>query len=205
MKKFNRFKPAKFERGEGLFFTSDQHFNHANIIKYANRSFNNISEMNQTMINNWNNVVSKADTVFILGDFCFAPAVGWEKILKQLAGDKVLILGNHDYKNFHPNLYPYFIDVRDRMEIQIESQKIMLDHYPAVSYNGMNRGSWQFYGHIHEQKFEYATSLQYCVCVEQNQYTPISYREIEEIINYQIDNNLININKDKWDIIQDMK
>ena len=96
--KIDKYKVTKLETGKNLFFISDLHFSHANIINLANRPFKDVLEMNKTLIENWNNTVSKSDTVFILGDFCFGQASVWEKLLRQLNGNKVLILGNH--KNY---------------------------------------------------------------------------------------------------------
>ena len=96
--KFEKYKVTKLETGKNLFFISDLHFNHANIINLANRPFKDVLEMNKTLIENWNSIISKNDTVFILGDFCFGQASVWQKVITQLAGDKVLILGNH--KNY---------------------------------------------------------------------------------------------------------
>ena len=58
------------------FFTSDTHFGHANIIKYCNRPFSSLEEMNSTIIRNWNEMVKPEDTVFFLGDFCFKNGPG---------------------------------------------------------------------------------------------------------------------------------
>ena len=96
--KIDKYKVTKLETGKNLFFISDLHFNHANIINLANRPFKDVLEMNKTLIENWNSIISKNDTVFILGDFCFGQASVWQKVITQLAGDKVLILGNH--KNY---------------------------------------------------------------------------------------------------------
>ncbi len=65
---------------EHTFFTSDTHFNHANIIRFCNRPFKDVEQMNEVMIANWNNVIGKDDTVFHLGDFCLG-AAEWTKIL----------------------------------------------------------------------------------------------------------------------------
>ena len=84
---------------EQTFFTSDTHFNHANIIRFCNRPFKDVEQMNEVMIANWNNVIGKDDTVFHLGDFCLGGAAEWTKILDRLNGKIYLIMGNHDLKS----------------------------------------------------------------------------------------------------------
>ncbi len=79
-----------------IFIVSDTHFNHANIIKYACRPFENIQDMNQALIEGWNSVVRPNDKVFHLGDFGFGTDEQITSILSQLNGNKTLILGNHD-------------------------------------------------------------------------------------------------------------
>ena len=54
-----------------IYFIADTHFNHANIIKYCNRTFKNTHEMNEYIIQKWNSVVKKDDTVYHLGDVGF--------------------------------------------------------------------------------------------------------------------------------------
>ncbi len=88
----------KFDKNR-VFFTSDTHFNHANIIKFCNRPFKNVDEMNEALITNWNKVVSADDYVFHLGDFCLGGSAEWTKALDCLNGKIFLILGNHDLKN----------------------------------------------------------------------------------------------------------
>ena len=81
-----------------VFFTSDTHFNHMNIISYCQRPFRDIHEMNETIIVNWNNAVAPDDIVFHLGDFCLGGANEWNRILDRLNGRIYLILGNHDIR-----------------------------------------------------------------------------------------------------------
>ena len=59
----------KFD-GNKVFFTSDTHFYHGNIIRFCNRPFKSVEMMNETIISNWNNTVGQDDIVFHLGDFC---------------------------------------------------------------------------------------------------------------------------------------
>jgi calcineurin-like phosphoesterase family protein len=61
---------------KNIFFTSDTHFYHTNIIKYCNRPFSSVEEMNQKLIENWNNTISEHDTIFHLGDFMFKKKLG---------------------------------------------------------------------------------------------------------------------------------
>lgn len=79
--------------------TSDPHYWHANVIKYCSRPYATVEEMNEALIENWNDVVAPEDIVIVLGDFAMA-ARAVETILPRLKGRKKLILGNHDFP--HP-------------------------------------------------------------------------------------------------------
>ena len=82
-----------------IWFTSDTHFYHSNIIGFCKRPFKNVEDMNETLIENWNRVVGQDDIVFHLGDFCLGGSAEWTKILDRLNGKIYLIMGNHDLKN----------------------------------------------------------------------------------------------------------
>ena len=88
-----------------IWFTSDTHFGHENIIKYCERPFKDYKEMDETIIKNWNERVADEDVVYFLGDFCFkkskeAPTGNvFEYYRKQLKGDIIFIQGNHDRNN----------------------------------------------------------------------------------------------------------
>ena len=71
------------------FYTSDLYFNHGNIIRYENRPFDTVEEMNETLIRNWNRKVKKGDEVYILGDFTFSDGKTANELLKRLNGNSV--------------------------------------------------------------------------------------------------------------------
>lgn len=77
------------------FFSSDQHFGHTNVIGYCNRPFANIQQMNDTLISNWNDIVTNEDHIYVLGDFSMS-INSMVEITPKLNGTKYLIPGNHD-------------------------------------------------------------------------------------------------------------
>ena len=79
-----------------IYFTADQHFGHANIIKLCSRPFSDVQEMDEALIENWNRRVTNGDTIYIIGDLLFRNSVPTEEYLQRLKGKKHLILGNHD-------------------------------------------------------------------------------------------------------------
>lgn len=93
---FEQLKPLKLDSSkQRIFFTSDLHFGHQNILKFCNRPWKTTEEMDEALIKRWNSVVGKDDIVFNLGDFAFAPDRRWKEVLSRLNGHHYLILGNH--------------------------------------------------------------------------------------------------------------
>ncbi len=180
---------------DGLFFTSDTHFNHANILDYCQRPFDNIEQMNEALINNWNRVVGKNDIVFHLGDFSFGGAAYWNNILDRLNGKIHLVVGNHDLRNMRPSIMSRFECVAMQMYIEVEEQPIYLNHNPFLCYGGSYDNVWQLFGHVHTRqnntgqdapRLNVLFPTQYDVGVDANNYTPVSFRQIKDIINKQI-------------------
>ena len=112
----------KFD-GSRVYFTSDTHFNHANIIRYCQRPFKDVTDMNEAMIANWNRTVGDDDIVFHLGDFCLGGAAEWTQILDRLNGKIYLILGNHDLKNIRQGFIGRFEHVAMQMHIEVGKKK----------------------------------------------------------------------------------
>lgn len=180
-----------------VFFTSDTHFYHANIIRFCSRPFKDVDEMNESLIANWNSVIGLDDIVFHLGDFCFGGAAEWTKVLNRLNGKIYLILGNHDLKNIRHGFIGKFEQVVMQMYIEIDKQKIYLNHCPFLCYGGAYSGTWQLFGHVHtsnhntgkdKSRLNMLFPTQYDVGVDNNNFTPISYAEVKRIINKQIEN-----------------
>ena len=139
-----------------LFFIADTHFGHSNIIKFDNRPFENIDEMETILIQNWNNTVTEKDIVYILGDFCWSRSESeWIRILKLLNGQKVLIKGNHDLKQMSATLKNMFADIKEYKEIKENGIKIIMSHYPIPFYRGsFNENTFMLHGHVHETTLE---------------------------------------------------
>lgn len=129
------------------FYISDTHFGHSGIIRYDNRPFTNVEEMDETIIKRWNDAVSNNDTVYILGDFSWYKEGQTLEILNRLSGKKVLIKGNHD--RISPKVSRKFMKVCDYLEIKNNGQKVVLSHYPMPFWNGQFRNSVHLYGHVH--------------------------------------------------------
>lgn len=129
------------------FYISDLHFGHKNIIKYDNRPFFTVTEMDEEMIHNWNGVVRPVDDVYVLGDFCWNNSGRWREIIDRLNGTIHLVYGNHDQvaKKKH-----FFEDEADYMEIVDNGHNIVLCHYPILFYKNMLNGWVHLYGHVHE-------------------------------------------------------
>lgn len=133
------------------YYISDTHFGCQNSFK------DRTLEHDQKIINNWNNIVTNADTVYILGDI---GKIGGNKdneylcrCVSVLKGRKVCVLGNHDKELKDARLRQLFVEVCDRKEIIDNyngmSQKLVLLHSPEIFWNGQHKGSILLYGHLH--------------------------------------------------------
>lgn len=193
-------KKYDFGDGSNVFFTSDTHFYHEAIIYMCDRPFINEEEMNNILIDNWNKVVGKNDIVFHLGDFCFGGPPKWINVLEKLNGHIYLIMGNHDFKNLKDNVTQYFVDVVQQMRIQIDGWTLYLNHYPYLCYGGAwntDRKVGEVFGHVHSgpnckgkdfPRLEHLFSTQYDVGVDNNNYKPISWKEVKQIFEKRINN-----------------
>ena len=160
-----------------IFLISDLHLNHRNIIKYTERPFSSVEEMNNALINNLNSIVTNNDRVFMLGDFCLA---GKDKIIecgRALNGRKTLILGNHDSASLN-TYYVAGFEMISKYPIFLKDTYI-LSHHPIPDCKYKN-----IHGHIHNKPLLFSNPENYFnVSVENINYTPINLTEIEAYFN----------------------
>jgi len=168
-----------------LYFIADTHFSEENIMRYENRPFESVVEMDSALIQRWNSRVCEGDEVYILGDF---GAQGHEAaILGQLNGIKCLVKGNHDVKANQYYRDAGFEEVYD-CPVIIKSFWI-LSHEPL--YVNTNMPYANLFGHVHNSPiFKTYSSQHYCVSVERIDYTPISFDEIVRTIQSKGNENL---------------
>jgi calcineurin-like phosphoesterase family protein len=155
-------------------FTSDSHYYHRNIIKYQNRPFASIEEMNEGMIKNWNDLVKPDDHVFHLGDFSFGDTDSSQLILNRLIGHKHLILGNHDKPRTLPKTGWESID--SIREISVKGHKVILCHYAMRVWNRSHHESYMLYGHSHGHLP--GTTQSQDVGVDVFAYKPVTFEQI---------------------------
>jgi calcineurin-like phosphoesterase family protein len=160
-----------------IWFTSDTHFGHANIIKYSNRPFTDVDEMDKILIQNWNAKVRPDDTIYHLGDFAFHH---FKRYRDQLLGHIHFIKGNHDKeadKNKHR-----FESYHNLSQISVDGQPIVLCHYAMRVWNKSHHGAWQLYGHSHGSLPDDPNSLSFDVGIDCHNYFPISFDEVKAIM-----------------------
>ena len=185
----------KFEP-EKVYFTSDTHFGHENIIRYCGRPFRNAEEMNAELIRRWRETVPEDGIVFHLGDFAHGGSRLWNDIHHALTGRKYLILGNHDMKALRQGYMGQFEHVAQQMTIKVGGQTIVLNHNPFLCYGGSYRDVWQLFGHVHSgpashtgldhPRLRMLFPLQYDVGVDNNDFRPISFAEVKAKIEAQV-------------------
>lgn len=170
-----------------IFIISDTHFGHANCLNFKRpdgsplRPFKDVTEMDETMIANWNNTVKPSDKVYHLGDVAFRNATFFDSVLTRLNGEKVLIKGNHDQLKM--SVYArHFKDVRAYHHLD----KYVLSHVPIHPYS-LDRWHGNIHGHLHANMVPNDRRY-FNVSVEHIEYTPIAFETIrcyyKEVMEY---------------------
>ena len=183
------------DKTEDVFFTSDTHFNHKNIIRYCNRPWNsgkdvngqlivsddNVNEMNEAIISSWNKVVPPNALVWHLGDFALGDRSKIPEIVARLNGRINLVLGNHDHKDVKRFLNAGFNRVYDHPVLI--NKFVILTHEPLEFLN-VNCPFFQIFGHVHDSEhYQTWSKTGACVCVERHDYAPVSWTKIYDKYN----------------------
>ena len=185
-----------------IWFTSDLHFGHRNVIEYSKRPFANVEEMNQTLVKNWNAKVKDEDTVYIIGDLSLGPFRDMKVFLEQLKGHKYLIKGNHDRYSIGQYLSIGF-HVYHELKLEMLGKTFRLSHYPYApswfrkffAYKSelryldrrapRIRGEYLIHGHTH-MKYKIRDRMIH-VGVDAWNYSPVSLTQIEALVAKGVD------------------
>ena len=159
------------------FFIADEHLGHKNIIKYSNRPFSSVHEMNQEIIDRYNSVVGEKDIVVHAGDFTLEKDAS--KYIRQLKGNHIFIKGSHD--KWLGRNHPIQI-----WEKKIEGQYLVVCHYCMKVWPRSQYNSWLLYGHSHGRLPPEGKSWD--ISVDNNDFYPLSFEQIKEIMDKRPDN-----------------
>lgn len=163
------------------FVISDTHFNHEGILTFKDylnkpcRTFDSVDQMNECMLDNWNDTVGPKDTVIHCGDVLFGHnKMDWLLTnFNKLPGKKRLVLGNHDNVKF---LTHFFKDIQ--LWIDMSDKGFIFTHTPlhpstlAETHRFGDKKVLNVHGHIHSNASPEGPYK--CVSVEQIDYTPVA-------------------------------
>ena len=177
-----------------IWFTSDWHLDHVNIMKYCNRPFEKIEDMNQTIFSNFFDIIHRGDTVYFLGDLSFGQRhLSYFFLMLRDRGITVhFIIGNHDKdlikftkeKNFFATFSTTIQHLIFLLNIEIENQSVTLCHYPMLTFNKSHYGAWQLYGHHHNNTYyknipPEIMGKKMNIGVDVNNFKPVSWNQVK--------------------------
>ena len=184
-----------------IYFTSDTHFNHDKEFCWKARGFNSVEEMNNKIMENWNNTITDEDEVYLLGDVMLGDYQKGIDILSQLKGKIYIIIGNHCTQK-RIELYkelPNIIEVTYAKLIRIGKQHYYLSHYPTFTANYDDKPYHNhiinLYGHTHQRDkfftmgdplYTEPNPFMYHVGVDSHDCYPVSIDEINKDIHDEI-------------------
>lgn len=129
-------------------FGSDFHFGHQRMLQDGYRPFASVQEMDERLIETWNQYVKPWDIVMVLGDFSFYKPDITSKILGRLNGQKTLIKGNHDSSKDNVRVVGWN-RVLHYHEQRLMNRTFVLSHFPFLTWNRMHYGAYHLHGHSH--------------------------------------------------------
>lgn len=185
-----------------IFFTSDLHFGHANIIEYCDRPFSGVTEMNEALIENWNNTVSDTDLVYVLGDVCMGKIADTLPLVSRLNGNKRLVPGNHDrcwpgngskHEQWISKYQEVGLPITKEKFVVIDGYFFFINHFPYegdsheedryVEWRPIDQGSWLLCGHVHNAWVHRGRQIN--VGTDVWNYRPVSANALIDFYNYK--------------------
>ena len=168
-----------------IYVTSDLHLCHDRGFIYEPRGFQNIDDMNKTIIKNWNNIVNPEDDVYCLGDIMLNDNEAGLNFLKQLKGNIHIVLGNHD-TDTRAKLYKTcynVVEVELALKIKYNGYHFFMTHYPCFTGNlekeSLKKCLCNLYGHTHQTtNFYQDIPFMYHVGMDSHNCTPISIDQV---------------------------
>lgn len=158
-----------------LFFWSDTHFRHKNIIKYCDRPFVDVDHMTSTLVRNYTDTVPDDGVVVWVGDVAMGNDIdGINALLQALPGYKVLVVGNHDFHSKHKSPFAYAFD---EIHLVKTLNNFIISHHPLLE---VPDGWYNIHGHVHNNSTTHPRHIN--VSVEVVDYRPKPFAEIQRII-----------------------
>ncbi len=166
------------------YYTSDWHFFHKQIIKYCNRPYASEKAMRNAIISDFNSVVRKDDTAFVIGDAAMLGSSQWEAlkaVMGKLNGTKHLIFGNHDEFRWQRYIDIGFTSVHSSLWLQEDGFNIVLAHDPNV-YSRLEPETILLCGHVHTLFKSLPDARVVNVGIDQWRY-PVNFDQIRKELN----------------------
>ena len=193
-------------KGQRLFFTSDTHYNHANICSATTkwtdpvtcREFKSLEHMNAHLVGNINEMVGQDDVLFHLGDWSFGGFEQIELFRNQIVCRNIhIITGNHDHhiENNREGIQSIFSSVNKYLNLIVkynvgtplqDETRFALMHFPIASWDNMARGAIHLHGHVHfEADKRIGVGKMMDVGVDGNGLYPIDMSEVLKLMRNQ--------------------
>lgn len=191
-----------------IWISSDTHFSHKNILQYCNRPFSSVEEMDETIINRYNEHILSNDTFYFLGDFVFSRRGKVEDVYsyaERLNCKKIhFVLGNHDklIRKHRDQLLRdrVFLSIEDVIYLRDTSPSIFMSHYAHKVWPSSHYGVYHLYGHSHNNLPDDPNSFSFDVGVDTNDFYPYSLPSVVDKMSVKTFTSIDHHGRDEGDV-----